>query len=93
MFSDGFPFLVISDASLDGAHAAQTRVTVGPILSLSAPDAALRRASAVRAELNSKLPLPIPMNRFRPNMTVSGEPPCLTRRALSLSRCGASVCH
>lgn len=39
-FSDGFPFLVISQASLD--------------------------------DLNSRLPAPLPMNRFRPNIVVDG---------------------
>jgi hypothetical protein len=39
-FSDGFPFLLISQASLD--------------------------------ELNSRLPEPVPMRRFRPNLVVSG---------------------
>ncbi len=41
-FSDGFPFLVISQASLD--------------------------------DLNSRLPAPLPMNRFRPNIVVDGLP-------------------
>lgn len=42
-FADGFPLLVISDASLD--------------------------------DLNSKLEIPVEMNRFRPNITVSGAMP------------------
>ncbi len=42
-FTDGFPFLLISDASL--------------------------------AELNGRLPEPLPMNRFRPNLVVSGCEP------------------
>jgi uncharacterized protein len=42
-FSDGFPYLVISQASLD--------------------------------DLNSRLPRPLPMNRFRPNIVVDGLPP------------------
>jgi uncharacterized protein YcbX len=39
-FADGFPFLLISEASL--------------------------------ADLNAKLEFPLPMNRFRPNIVVSG---------------------
>jgi uncharacterized protein YcbX len=39
-FADGFPFLLISDASL--------------------------------ADLNQRLEQPVPMNRFRPNLVVSG---------------------
>jgi uncharacterized protein YcbX len=39
-FSDGFPFLVISQASLD--------------------------------DLNARLPAPLPMNRFRPNIVIDG---------------------
>jgi hypothetical protein len=39
-FSDGFPYLVISEASL--------------------------------ADLNSRLPAPLPMNRFRPNIVIDG---------------------
>lgn len=42
-FADGFPLLLISDASLD--------------------------------DLNSKLEIPVEMNRFRPNITVSGATP------------------
>jgi hypothetical protein len=42
-FSDGFPFLLIGDASL--------------------------------AELNARMPKPLPMNRFRPNLAVSGSAP------------------
>ncbi len=42
-FADGYPFLVISEASL--------------------------------AELNSRLEVPVPMNRFRPNLVVSGSGP------------------
>lgn len=42
-FSDGYPFLVISQASLD--------------------------------DLNGRLPQPLPMNRFRPNLVVDGLPP------------------
>lgn len=42
-FSDGFPLLVISRASLD--------------------------------ELNSRLPKPLPVNRFRPNLVLDGLPP------------------
>lgn len=42
-FSDGFPFLLLSQASL--------------------------------ADLNSRLARPLPMNRFRPNIVVSGCPP------------------
>jgi uncharacterized protein YcbX len=42
-FADGFPLLLISQASLD--------------------------------ELNQRLPEPVPMNRFRPNLVVSGCPP------------------
>lgn len=42
-FSDGFPILLISQASLD--------------------------------DLNSKLEMPVPMSRFRPNLIVSGCPP------------------
>lgn len=41
-FSDGFPFLLLSQASLD--------------------------------DLNSRLPAPLPMNRFRPNIVVEGLP-------------------
>jgi uncharacterized protein YcbX len=41
-FADGFPFLLISQASLD--------------------------------DLNSRLPQPLPMNRFRPNIVVEGLP-------------------
>lgn len=41
-FSDGFPYLVISQASLD--------------------------------DLNRRLPRPLPMNRFRPNIVVDGLP-------------------
>lgn len=41
-FSDGYPYLVISQASLD--------------------------------DLNSRLPSPLPMNRFRPNIVVEGLP-------------------
>lgn len=43
LFSDGFPFLLISEASLDN--------------------------------LNARLPTPIPMNRFRPNIVVGGCEP------------------
>ncbi len=42
-FADAFPFLIISDSSLDA--------------------------------LNKKLSLPVPMNRFRPNITISGCEP------------------
>ena len=42
-FADGFPVLLISQASLD--------------------------------DLNSRLPTPVPMNRFRPNLVVEGCPP------------------
>jgi uncharacterized protein YcbX len=42
-FSDGFPLLVVSRASLD--------------------------------DLNSRLPAPVPMNRFRPNLVLDGLPP------------------
>lgn len=42
-FSDSFPYLVISQASLD--------------------------------DLNGRLPRPLPMNRFRPNIVVDGLPP------------------
>ena len=42
-FADGFPFLVISQASLD--------------------------------DLNQRLPAPLPMNRFRPNLVVAGTAP------------------
>lgn len=42
-FSDGYPFLLIGQASLD--------------------------------ELNSRLQTPVPMNRFRPNIVVSGSTP------------------
>ena len=42
-FSDGFPFLLIGEASL--------------------------------SDLNSRLPAPLPMNRFRPNLVVSGSSP------------------
>lgn len=42
-FADGFPFLVISQASLD--------------------------------DLNERLPVPLPMNRFRPNLVVLGTAP------------------
>jgi uncharacterized protein len=42
-FSDGFPWLVISQASLD--------------------------------DLNSRLPSPLPMNRFRPNIVIEGVQP------------------
>lgn len=42
-FSDGYPFLLISQASLDA--------------------------------LNARLAAPVPMNRFRPNIVVSGCPP------------------
>ncbi len=42
-FADAFPFLVISQASLD--------------------------------DLNARLPQPLPMNRFRPNIVVSGSGP------------------
>ena len=42
-FTDGFPFLLISEASL--------------------------------AELNRRLPAPVPMNRFRPNLVVAGSEP------------------
>jgi uncharacterized protein YcbX len=42
-FSDGFPLLILSRASLD--------------------------------ELNSRLPVPLPMNRFRPNLVFDGLPP------------------
>jgi hypothetical protein len=42
-FTDGFPFLLISDGSL--------------------------------AELNRRLPSPVPMNRFRPNLVVDGAQP------------------
>jgi len=41
-FADGFPILVISQASLD--------------------------------DLNSRLPVPLPMNRFRPNIVIDGLP-------------------
>lgn len=41
-FSDGFPYLMIAQASLD--------------------------------DLNSRLPNPLPMNRFRPNIVVAGVP-------------------
>lgn len=42
-FSDGFPFLITNQASLD--------------------------------ELNSRLPEPVPMDRFRPNLVISGGEP------------------
>jgi len=42
-FADGFPFLVISQASLD--------------------------------DLNQRIPVPLPMNRFRPNLVVAGTAP------------------
>lgn len=42
-FADGFPFLLIGEASL--------------------------------ADLNSRLPRPLPMNRFRPNLVVAGSEP------------------
>ncbi len=42
-FTDGFPFLLISEGSL--------------------------------AELNRRLPAPVPMNRFRPNLVVAGAEP------------------
>ncbi|HZS75619.1 MAG TPA: MOSC N-terminal beta barrel domain-containing protein [Ktedonobacteraceae bacterium] len=42
-FADGYPFLLISEASL--------------------------------ADLNTRLPFPLPMNRFRPNIVVSGTLP------------------
>jgi hypothetical protein len=42
-FSDGYPLLVVSRASLD--------------------------------ELNSRLPVPLPMDRFRPNLVLDGLPP------------------
>jgi uncharacterized protein YcbX len=42
-FSDGFPFLLVSESSL--------------------------------ADLNARLPRPLPMNRFRPNLVVSGSAP------------------
>jgi uncharacterized protein YcbX len=42
-FSDGFPWLLLSQASLD--------------------------------DLNSRMPQPLPMNRFRPNIVVDGLPP------------------
>ena len=41
-FTDGFPWLLISQASLD--------------------------------DLNSRLPTPLPMNRFRPNIVIDGVP-------------------
>lgn len=48
-FSDGFPWLVISQASLD--------------------------------DLNTRLPEPLPMNRFRPNIVLTGVPPYAEDRA------------
>lgn len=42
-FADGYPFLIISQASLD--------------------------------DLNNRLPAPLPMNRFRPNLVVMGAAP------------------
>ena len=42
-FSDGFPYLIVSQASLD--------------------------------DLNRRLPRPLPMNRFRPNIVLDGMPP------------------
>lgn len=65
-FADGFPVLLISEASLD--------------------------------ELNSRLEKPIPMNRFRPNLVVTGCEPFgedrwHTIRIGSLIFCGVKLCR
>ncbi|HEX2492357.1 MAG TPA: MOSC domain-containing protein, partial [Steroidobacter sp.] len=48
-FTDGFPWLLISQASLD--------------------------------DLNARLPAPLPMNRFRPNIVIDGTAPYVEDRA------------
>lgn len=52
-FSDGYPWLVISEASL--------------------------------ADLNTRLPKPLPMNRFRPNIVITGVAPYAEDRILEMS--------
>jgi uncharacterized protein YcbX len=59
-FADGYPFLLISEASL--------------------------------AELNSRLEVPVPMNRFRPNFVVSGSGP-FEEDGWKIIRIGNTVFH
>jgi uncharacterized protein YcbX len=90
-FSDGFPLLIISQASLDGAAAASDMHTA------CAPPHAVPRSPTVCiwvhvvTGLNAHLQAPLPMNRFRPNVVVGGARPFEEDEWASLAVGGADA--